>query len=93
MELYINSIYYGNGYYTIADASAGYFGKAVTALNGWECTLLAGLPNAPSAYAPTKNPELALERQAQVLDAMIRHGSLTAKQAKEILQQCPKDFL
>ncbi len=93
LELYINSIYYGNGYYTIADASAGYFGKAVTTLNEWECTLLAGLPNAPSAYAPTKNPELALERQAQVLDAMIRHGFLTAKQAKEILQQCPKDFL
>ena len=93
LELYINSIYYGNGYYTLADAGAGYFGKAVAELNAWECTLLAGLPNAPSAYAPTKNPELARKRQAQVLEAMVKHKFLTAQQAKEILQQCPEKFL
>ena len=93
LELYINSIYYGNGYYTLADAGAGYFGKAVAELNAWECTLLAGLPNAPSAYAPTKNPELARKRQAQVLEAMVKHKFLTAQQAKEILQQCPEIFL
>ena len=93
LELYINSIYYGNGYYTLADAGAGYFGKTVAELNDWECILLAGLPNAPSAYAPTKNPELALKRQAQVLEAMVRQKFITQKQAKEILRQCPDKFL
>ena len=93
LELYINSIYYGNGYYTLADASAGYFGKRVAELNDWECTLLAGLPNAPSAYAPTKNPELALKRQKQVLEAMTAHGYITRKQAGDILRQRPKVFI
>ena len=32
----------------------------------YECTLLAGIPNAPSVYAPTKNLDLAEQRQKQV---------------------------
>ncbi|MBQ2905303.1 MAG: transglycosylase domain-containing protein, partial [Peptococcaceae bacterium] len=48
LELYINSIYYGDGYYCIADASRGYFGKEPWQMNAYECTLLAGIPNAPS---------------------------------------------
>ena len=71
---------------------AGYFGKTVAELNAWECTLLAGLPNAPSAYAPNKHPELALQRQTQVLNAMVKYDFITQKQAKEILQQCPENF-
>ena len=93
LELYINSIYYGNGYYSLADAGAGYFGKTVAELNAWECTLLAGLPNAPSAYAPNKHPELALQRQTQVLNAMVEHNFITQKYAKEIQLQCPENFL
>ena len=93
LELYINSIYYGSGYYNLADAATGYFGKQIVELTAWECTLLAGLPNAPSVYAPTKNPGLALQRQQQVLDAMVEYGYLTCKEADEILQQCPEDFL
>lgn len=92
LELYINSIYYGNGYYTLFDASMGYFQKIPSDLNAWECTMLAGLPNAPSAYAPTVNPELALERQKQVLDAMVQHGYLTQCGVEEILRQCPEHF-
>lgn len=92
LELYINSIYYGDGYYNLADASEGYFNKSVSALNDWECTLLAGLPNAPSVYTLTKNPELALQRQQQVLDAMLEHGTLTQKKMNEILAQCPEVY-
>ena len=92
LELYINSIYYGAGYYNIADASRGYFGKAPIELNAWECTLLAGIPNAPSAYALTVNPELAQKRQRQVLDAMVQCRYLTKKGANTILLQCPEDF-
>lgn len=93
LELYINSIYYGNGYYSLADAGAGYFGKELQALTAWECTLLAGLPNAPSAYAPTANPKLAVERQRQVLNAMVKYRYITQQEADEIAAQCPEDFL
>ena len=41
----------------ILSASLGYFQKEPGQMNDYESTLLAGIPNAPSAYAPTKNPE------------------------------------
>ena len=47
--------------------------------------MLAGIPNAPSVYAPTKNPTLAKERQRQVADKMINNGYLTEEEAEAIL--------
>ncbi len=84
LELYINSIYYGDGYYCIADASMGYFGKQPWQMTDYECTLLAGIPNAPSVYAPTVNPDLAAQRQQQVLADMVRWGHLTEEEAAAI---------
>lgn len=52
-----------------------------------ECILLAGIPNAPSTYSLTKNPNLAKQRQKQVIDQMIKYGYLTRKEANEILKQ------
>ena len=75
-ELYVNSIFFGNGYYCVADASWGYFGKPPSEMNFDECTLLAGIPNAPTNYNPVANPELARERQAQVIEKMIKAGYL-----------------
>ena len=43
-ELYVNSIFFGNGYYCVADASWGYFGKPPSEMDFDECTLLAGIP-------------------------------------------------
>ena len=65
LELYVNSIYFGEGYEGIGEASQGYFGKAPSDLTDYEATLLAGIPNAPSAYALTQNPDLARQRQSQ----------------------------
>lgn len=84
LELYINTCYYGEGFYCIKDASEGYFGKEPKEMNLYECTLLAGIPNAPSVYAPTKNPKLARERQAQVIYKMIKNKYLTKEQAESI---------
>ena len=75
-ELYVNSIFFGNGYYCVADASWGYFGKPPSDLNFDECTLLAGIPNAPTNYNPVASPELARERQAQVIEKMKKAGYL-----------------
>lgn len=55
-ELYVNTIYFGSGYYGVSDAARGYFGKAPAELSEYECAMLAGLPNAPSAYSPTARP-------------------------------------
>lgn len=70
LGLYLNVIYYGDGYTGIGNASKGYFNKVPSKLNLDEITILAGLPNAPSVYALSSNPELAKERQRIVLDSM-----------------------
>ena len=49
--------------------------------------ILAGIPNAPSVYAPTKNPELAKQRQKQVMKKMIKYGYLTEEEADNILHK------
>lgn len=83
-ELYVNTCYFGDGYYCIKDATEGYFGKEPKDMDLYESTLLAGIPNAPSVYAPTKNPDLAKERQAQVIEKMIKNHYLTKEQAESI---------
>ena len=83
-ELYINIIYYGNGYYGIGDASKGYFNKEPKDLTDYEATILAGLPNAPSAYSLNSHKELAEKRQKQVIDAMLKYKYITNSEAIKI---------
>lgn len=85
-ELYVNTSYFGDGYYCVKDAANGYFDKDPKDMDLYESTLLAGIPNAPSVYAPTKNPDLAKQRQAQVIDKMIVNGYLTEEKAKTIVE-------
>lgn len=85
LELYVNCIYFGSGCYSVGDASRCYFGKEPAAMSDWECTLLAGIPNAPSAYDYNENPGLAVQRQRQVVAMMEKHGGLTQEQARLIL--------
>ena len=72
LELYLNLMYFGNGYYGITEASQGYFDKSPKDLSLYESTYLAGLPNAPSVYS--ENDELAKERRLQVENAMKKYG-------------------
>ena len=83
-ELYVNTIYYGNGYYGIKAAANGYFHKEPKDLTLSECTLLAGVPNAPSVYAPTANLELCKNRQAKVIRSMVKYNYLTQDEADKI---------
>ena len=73
-ELYVNTIYFGSGYYNVYDASMGYFGKKPSQMNDYESTMLAGIPNAPSVYSPDVNPTLAEQRRQQVLTCMAEAG-------------------
>lgn len=85
LELYINTMYFGNGYYNIMDACEGYFGKSPYEMTDGECIMLAGIPNAPSVYNPKENPKLAKQRQRQVADKMVEYGYLSEEEAEEIL--------
>ena len=87
LELYVNYIYYGSGYYDIKSASLGYFDKEPQDLTEGESIMLAGIPNAPSVYNPKVSPKLARERQKQVIDKMIKYGKLSEGRADEILKE------
>lgn len=87
LELYVNSIYFGDGYYSIGEASRGYFQKEPSQLTPSECTLLAGIPNAPSVYSLTASPELARERQVRVVSRMVDAGFIGQAQAEAILAE------
>ena len=83
LELYVNSIFFGNNYYGVGDASIGYFGKLPSEMNFDECTMLAGIPNAPSNYNPQASPELARQRQAQVIEKMKKAGYLESEEENQ----------
>ncbi|MDE7400318.1 MAG: transglycosylase domain-containing protein [Oscillospiraceae bacterium] len=83
-ELYVNSIYFGCGYYGVSAAANGHFGKSVDALSDYECAMLAGLPNAPSVYIPNENPELARRRLELVLDSMLYNGAISQEKRDEV---------
>lgn len=87
LELYLNTSYFGDGYDTVKEASLGYFGKEPSKMTDYEAIMLAGIPNAPSIYSPTKNPELAKQRQRQVMNKMIEYKYLTQNEADKILKQ------
>lgn len=82
LALYANGIYFGSGNYCIYDATMDYFGKIPAEMTPDECTLLAGIPNAPSVYAPDKNPELARKRQQKVISCMVECGYIKENQIR-----------
>lgn len=82
--LYVNSSYFGDGYYCIYDASMGYYHKEPKDLTLAEASMLAGVPNAPSVYSPTVNPDLAKKRQKHVLNKMVEYGYITQEEADSI---------
>ena len=85
LEFYVNGIYYGSGYYSIYDASKGYFGKEPKDMNDYECTLLVGIPNAPSIYSLNVRPDLAKQRQEKVIECMVDVEYITEDEGNNIL--------
>lgn len=83
----VNTIYFGDGYTGISEAAEGYFHTTPQQLTDYEVVLLAGLPNAPSAYALQEHADLAEQRMQQVLKAMVANQKLTQSEANEILQE------
>jgi penicillin-binding protein 1A len=80
LTLYLNRIYMGAGNYGVDAAARYYFGKSVRDVSLAEAAVLAGLPKAPSRFAPTNDIEQARRRANQVLDRLVDAGSLTEQE-------------
>lgn len=87
LAIYVNTAYFGDGYYNIYDASMGYYGVEPKDLNLDQASMLAGIPNAPSVYSPSVNLNLARERQGQVIQKMLGERYITQQQAEEVLEK------
>ncbi len=94
MEMYLNTVYYGDLDYGIEAAAQDYFNiqpkctqktcqSAASQLDLAQASLLAGLPQLPTYYNPIENKGAALDRQKYVLQSMIDLGMITDQQAKQ----------
>jgi penicillin-binding protein 1A len=83
LEVYMNQIYLGQRAYGFASAAEVYFGKPLKDITIAEAAMLAGLPQAPSAYNPINNPKRAKEGQLRILDRMVDNGYITANQREQ----------
>ena len=81
LKMYLNAIYFGNGYWGYVAAARGYFGADPNDLTWGEAAMLAGLPEAPSAYDPLQHLALAKQRQRHVLDQLVVNHYLSTAQA------------
>ncbi len=82
LEVYMNQIFLGQRAYGFAAASEIYFGKPLAEVTVAEAAMLAGLPQAPSAYNPVANPKRAKRRQQYIIDRMEANGFITEEAAE-----------
>lgn len=99
LESYLNEIYLGQAgfvsIYGVSEAARRYFGKALEELTVEEVAMIAGLIKGPNSYAPTKHPELAMQRRNVVLRRLKETGLLTeevwTRAVKEPLRVTPPE--
>lgn len=87
LEMYLNSIYFGEGATGVEAASRAYFGKSASDLSLAESALLAAIPRRPNYYDPYRHPENAKARQRVILSLMVKTGAVSAAQAKKAASQ------
>ena len=90
LEIYLNRVYLGAGTWGVDAASRMYFGISARNVNLWQAAMLAGLPRAPSRFNPRVNPQAAVNRAKEVLNAMAETGTIGQERAKaEIARIAP----
>ncbi len=87
LQMYLNTIYFGDGAWGINRAAKKYFGKEAKDLTLGESAMLAGLIKAPSALNPYKHLEKAIDRRNVVLGMMAKHGYITNEEAEKAKQE------
>lgn len=83
MELYLNTVYFGRGYYGVESAARHYFSKSAGSLSLGEAATLAGIIKLPTRYSPLDYPDEAKARRDTVLDQMAEQGYITKAQQVE----------
>ncbi len=86
MELYLNRVYFGSGFYGVEAASRGYFGKSNKDLDPSQCAMLAGLLKNPNGLSPWNSKEGATKTRDFVLGRMNDQGFITSAELKSYLE-------
>ncbi len=87
LSMYAEVAYFGNGYYGLAAASRGYFGRRPADLTWAQAAMLAGVVNAPTDDNPRLHPARAHARETHVFHRLVAVGDLTRSQAEAALSQ------
>lgn len=88
LDMYLNSVFYGENSFGIEQAAKNYFNKEPKDLTLAESAMLVGVLPAPSAYSPISgDPELAKERQTTVLSRMVKNGYITEAEMQAALAE------
>ena len=77
LEMYLNYVYFGRGYYGVEAAALGYFGVHAADLSLAQAATLAGILKSPTNYAPHLHPENCLKRRNNVLYLMQEYGHIS----------------
>ena len=83
MELYLNRVYFGSGFYGVESAARGYFGRPAKDLDIGQCAMIAGLLKSPQALSPFTSLANATETRNFVLKRMRELGFITRDQYTE----------
>ena len=84
LERYLSNVYFGDNVYGLRAASLHYYYRQPEKLKPEQAIMLAGLVQAPSRLAPTRNPDLAAKRAKLVKAAMVDTGFLTQEKAQNL---------
>ena len=83
LEMYLNTVYFGGGYYGLETAARGYFGVSAAELSLDEAALLAGVLKSPARFAPHLRPEASVGRRGVILHLMAQYGMISEEDADE----------
>lgn len=88
LDMYLNSVYFGENAFGIEEAARVYFNKSPSDLDLAESAMLIGLLPAPSAYSPISgNTQYAKRQQTTVLSRMVTNGYITEEQKSAALAE------
>lgn len=82
LTMYLNTVYFGGGYYGLETAARGYFGVSSKDLSLSQAALLAGVLKSPARYAPHLRPKASVGRRGVVLDLMAEYGFISEQEAE-----------
>ena len=83
LELYLNTVYFGGGFYGLETAARGYFGVSARELTLDEAALLAGVLKSPGRFSPRLRPEASVGRRGVILHLMAGYGMISEQDAEE----------